>query len=299
MPLAFSLGHSEFGNYSATGFAPGCCTCLPNPDRQTGHWPLECISAIGKPLESGSKNERASTLQTRASHLRKLAYLFFVIWWSCTILVLPCHALFASCKRLSWWLALFLSCHRLLCGPAVPPSSYGHLHPCERGAGPSALWLRCKGLAHLASCCHLAPISRLCTLASAWEHRGLHRWGHHWGRTRLHPGFPCWRVTIPSSKSGHCFFLPNRSLEILGAWGCACCLSFSLCNSFVLFVPLAKLIHSFLYFCYCQYVEFSSKPALLCAASGSCLSKYTQASPPLVSPSASPLMSVKLKQVWE
>lgn len=81
---------------------PGYCTCLPNPDGQSEHWPLEHISAIGKPLETGNKNERARTLQTRVLPLIKQAYLVFVILWNCTILFLPGCALLVPCKRLSW-----------------------------------------------------------------------------------------------------------------------------------------------------------------------------------------------------
>lgn len=134
------------------------------------------------------------------------------------------------------WLALFLPHHRLLYGPAVPPSSRGHLDPCEWGAGPFALWLGCKGLAYLAPCCQPAPVSRLHVLASAWERGGLHRWGHHWGRTGLPPGLPRWRVTIPSSKSGCCvgplLLVPNRSLEHVNMCAAALSLFLSLFPSF-------------------------------------------------------------------
>lgn len=41
-------------------------SCLPDPDRQSGRWPSEHVSAISEPLEIGNKYQRARTLQTRA-----------------------------------------------------------------------------------------------------------------------------------------------------------------------------------------------------------------------------------------
>lgn len=212
MPLVFSPGHSEFNNCSAIGFVLFLVTV--HACQILTVWALALRAYISY-RRLGTKNEKARTLQTRAPPLRKLAYLGFVIWWSCTMLFLPDCALLAPCSP--GWLALFLPHHRLLYGPAVPPSSCARLHPCERGTGPFALWLRCKRLAYLAPCCQLAPISRLRVPASAWERGGLHRWGHHWGRTGLSSGLPRWRVTIPSSKSGCCMspllLVPNSSLE--------------------------------------------------------------------------------------